>query len=224
VFHRSNGALFCRVYYTLDMLESVDAVDRSSVLLNWCRDIFKDVCRKYAVSEAHQPSSEATLKSCASGDSSSSDRKTMPDSVFWQLIDRVDRIALKQGDCKSAIAPLEEALKELDFQLIKSFNERLTRALWKLDKKSLYTRCNDPGSDGFLYNRCFIIGLGRKYYDTALKSPELIELDLNDWFEELLNVASIAWERRSERFRVEIPWSDDCSISYETGSNKKEWR
>jgi hypothetical protein len=97
---------------------------------------------------------------------------------------------------------------------IKSYYNHLSDFLYKLDTRSHYEAAGKPGSDAFLYVRCFVVASGQIYYEKVLHEPENIP-DLLTWCEELLYTASTAWKDKGQ-----TSFNRNCTEKrFETGSN-----
>ena len=53
----------------------------------------------------------------------------MNEEKFWQLMEKVDREALEDGDADAAVEPLTEALAELPVKGIKGFDWNFTASV-----------------------------------------------------------------------------------------------
>ncbi len=142
---------------------------------------------------------------------------------FWQLIESVDTKTLNKGEGfdSDAIQPLIEALKPLSKSELEEFEDFLAKALYALDGK-VYARnagLSGRSSDGFLYIRCFVVASGRKYYERVINDPKKMPNSFAQWCEGLLYVAKMAWEATHNS-----EWVYISKLSYETGSNKEQWK
>lgn len=147
----------------------------------------------------------------------------MNEEKFWQLMEKVDREALEDGDADAAVEPLTEALARLPVKDIKGFEECLAQALYQLDGKLFADHAGASGksADGFLYARCFVVGSGKAAYDSVLADPALMPAQTDEWLEELLSVAPEAWSDKTGRDTDD--WDFTASVDYETGSNSAAW-
>ena len=150
-------------------------------------------------------------------------QSTSGEDTFWKLIATIDIRALKRGDEEAATQPLFDALAATSVEEIERFEEELTTALYRLDGRQFAENAGKSGSsdDGFLYVRCYAVGLGRKNYEATLRDPKRMPKNVNQWFESLLNVAAEAWAAATDSDPAN--WSADTTHSYETGSNKAQW-
>jgi hypothetical protein len=144
----------------------------------------------------------------------------MNEADFWHLISNIDTDALRDGDEDAAIEPLNAALQELDAAALTGFQELLAQSLYKLDGKIYADNAGESGTsgDGFLYCRCFVVGLGRDVFNATLADPALMPKTLDEWFEPLLSCAEEAF--------CEVSDDDsgiETSVSFETGSNESQW-
>ena len=148
----------------------------------------------------------------------------MTEQEFWQHLGTINRKALQHGDEETAVAPLVERLSRLEEAEIYQFEECLAHALYRLDGAKYARHAGDSGqsSDGFLYARCFVVGLGKEQYEQVLDDPAKMSQFSDAWFESLLYIAEEAWARVTGRAAEE--WEYETSVSYETGSNEDGWQ
>jgi Protein of unknown function (DUF4240) len=139
---------------------------------------------------------------------------------FWKLIDHVDKAALQKGEGfdDDAVAPLLQALVALSRPELEAFSEHLAVRLYNIDGIKFSEASNVNSDDGFLYQRCFVVAMGRKFYDQVRNDPSLMPSSIDQWCEPLLFVASNAWKQQTGD---EL----DCttSVSFESGSNRAQW-
>ncbi|WLV24083.1 DUF4240 domain-containing protein [Aciduricibacillus chroicocephali] len=145
----------------------------------------------------------------------------MPDKTFWEVIDLIQL---------DADEPLEEAMEKLlsfSEEQIEQFEETLSRKLYNLDTKKHADGMSKSVIDGeeyfspdfFLYVRCLCVAKGKEFYEACLKDPSLMQgIDYEYEFEELLELASEAYEEKTGHEMDYIPYFD-----YETYSNEKGW-
>jgi hypothetical protein len=141
------------------------------------------------------------------------------ESTFWRLMDHVDRGALALDE-DAAVEPLVGELTALRPTELASFQEHLAQRLYALDGRRFADESGESGDsdDGFLYARCFVVARGEEHYRRVLAAPSLMPKSSDDWCEALLTVATTALERSTGEER-EL----ETSVSYETGSNRKQW-
>ncbi len=144
---------------------------------------------------------------------------------FWKLIDTIDAVALDKGEAfeDAAVAPLVDALSELDGPEIESFEDYLAQTLFALDGRVYAENAGDSGrsADGFLYARCYVVGKGREFYCRVLENPTKMPDRIDQWLEPLLFVPRRAWSRRTGS--EEEDWAHEIAVSWETGSNSGQW-
>lgn len=129
---------------------------------------------------------------------------------FWQIVE------LSGEDYQQAITIL--AQKSLSFIL--AFEDFIARKLYDLDKKTLAEQIYPEGNlskDDFLYVRCYSLSQGKVYFEKVL-TGEIPMLNLT--FEPLLSLSEKAFFRKTSN---EFPIFR-TSVSYETGSNREEWK
>jgi hypothetical protein len=141
---------------------------------------------------------------------------------FWNLIEHIDRDALRSGEGfdQLALQPLIGLLAVLAQPELQSFQDHLAQMLYELDGRRYANASGQSGrsDDAFLYARCFVVALGRDVYQRTREDPELMPKTLDRWCEPLLYAASRAWQLHSgERLRF------DTKVSFETGSNTALW-
>jgi hypothetical protein len=126
---------------------------------------------------------------------------------FWALVDR-------HG------ADLDELTAELASRnetAITGFEDRLADLLHALDTPR-HAAAARARNDAFLYIRCGAVVAGRTRYERVLTDPgELRRFRLREQ-EDLLYVASTAYERSTGR-----PWRYEATVSYESGTNTDAW-
>jgi hypothetical protein len=147
----------------------------------------------------------------------------MNDLEFWQLIEKIDGRALHSGREDEAIAPLLDALADLQEPELFAYEEALSRQLYALDGERYASQAGDSrgSDDGFLYARCYVVGCGRTYFEAVLADPAKMPTSLGQWFEPLLYAHREAWSELTGRDQSEWPYLS--TVSYETGSNKNQW-
>lgn len=144
----------------------------------------------------------------------------MTDEQFWTLVGAVDRDALDEGDEEASLAPLVEALADSSAEDIKSFEDHLSTALYRLDGERYANEAGISGGsdDGFLYARAYVVAKGRGFYESVLKDPAKMPKRVDYWCESLLSVSASAWEASQGD-----EWDYFAEPSYETGSNVAQW-
>lgn len=121
----------------------------------------------------------------------------MNDVKFWQIIDdawaaspallEMRNTALKTndailiedltGEVYGAITNnIRDILLGLDKEQLTAFNHLMEQKLFQIDRKDIqaYT---DGSDDGFLYCRCFIVGMGKAYYEMIEENPSKATCD-----------------------------------------------
>lgn len=143
---------------------------------------------------------------------------------FWELIDKINQDALNEYDEEGAVEPLINILSELHETEIEEFYENLSKVLFAIDGKNYTDNAGDSGEsdDGFLYCRCYVVAKGKEYYEKVLGNPTEMPKNIDQWFESLLYVAEEAWSNVTGKV-VEKFWDFIPSVSFETGSNTKNW-
>lgn len=161
----------------------------------------------------------------------------MKEQEFWNIIEAswADSPGLNETREKALRTNDEELLEELSSELEETILENYVRRLNLLDKETLagfihvleeklykidreeiheYT---DGSDDGFLYCRCFILGMGERYYNMVDKDPSAAAMDL-----EAESFGFSAYEVYEEKFGEEFERNSVHSI--ESCSNQEGWK
>ncbi len=155
---------------------------------------------------------------------------------FWNIIDlawkdspKLDKqrqLAIKKNDeeiLHELSAELEDEVlenyKKRLFQLDKieftSFIHHLEERMYHIDRESIH-EYTDGSDDGFLYCRCFIVGMGKDYYNMIDKEPSKAMADLEA---ELFGFSAYGFY--DEKFGEEFERYTHHSM--ETCSNREHW-
>jgi len=143
---------------------------------------------------------------------------------FWGILAKLDW--KRTGDDEAVIAPAVRELSRRPLADIKSFQEILAAKLHSLDGKAWARQTGDDSYKGrgkhfsvdqFLYARCCVVANGKEAYENVLGNPKEMPRDMD--FEPLLWIAGEAHEKKTGQ-------EFDChpKVSYETFSNRKEWK
>jgi len=160
----------------------------------------------------------------------------MTEQKFWEIIELswADSPKLERQRAKALKSNDEEILEELSGELegtiLGNYNKRLLaldkddltkfihileERLYNIDREEIQEH-TDGSDDGFLYCRCFILGMGQQYYSMVDKDPSKATMDLEA---EIFGFS--AYEQYEEKFGEEF---DRYSIhSIESCSNEKGW-
>ena len=111
---------------------------------------------------------------------------------------------------------LEEILAMFGKDELTAFIQVFEQKLFNLDRKDLSKAMGNPSGDGFLYARCFVVGLGREYYERIYAHPEKArDLTSAEMF------GFVGYKVYGEKFREEFARNQfHCIESY---SNKEAW-
>ena len=122
----------------------------------------------------------------------------MTEEKFWRIIETawskvttlhiIRAIAIKTNDkdlleelssaMETQILPyFNEALSKLDKATLTAFIHFAESKLYQIDRKEIH-QYTDGSDDGFLYCRCFILGMGEVYYNRIDKHPKKAAMDL----------------------------------------------
>jgi Protein of unknown function (DUF4240) len=160
----------------------------------------------------------------------------MNEEKFWNIIDmswadspKLDKKrekVLKNNDEEI----LEELSGELEDTILENYNKRLLtldkddlvnfihileERLYNIDREEIQEH-TDGSDDGFLYCRCFILGMGQQYYNLVDKDPSKASMDLEA---EMFGFS--AYGIYEEKFGEEFERYSIHSI--ESCSNEKGW-
>jgi hypothetical protein len=122
----------------------------------------------------------------------------MTQEIFWEIIDKswFNSSELYEQRKKAVESNNEALLEQLSYQLEGLITENYVTQLSKLNKEELtnfihileeriYTidrkeiqAHTDGSDDGFLYCRCFVVGMGKEYYNMIDKTPSKAKFDL----------------------------------------------
>ncbi|MFQ6602896.1 DUF4240 domain-containing protein [Flavobacterium sp. C3NV] len=122
----------------------------------------------------------------------------MTEDKFWEIIElswadspalyKLRAECLKNNDAEI----LEQLSDELQGYILKNYNKRLLELnkedltkfiliseerLYNIDREEIH-EYTDGSDDGFLYCRCFILGMGKEYYNIIDKDPSKATFDL----------------------------------------------
>jgi hypothetical protein len=148
----------------------------------------------------------------------------MDETTFWDLIGRLDWSAAPDDD--KVVAPVVEALAEMQVEAIQGFEDRLAEKLHALDTRAHACEIGEDAFksedehfslDMFLYSRCCVVANGQDVYAAVLAKPSEFPKDVE--FEPLLYVASEAYEKKMGE-----EWDYSAPVTYETFGNKAAWR
>jgi len=155
---------------------------------------------------------------------------------FWDIIEsswgdspewNKKRLTAVQENDKNTLEVLSEVLENLIRENYKkrlltlskidltSFIHNLEENLYEIDRQSIH-EFTDGSDDGFLYCRCFIVGMGEEYYNKIKDKPSEATFDLEA---ELFGFS--AYEFYEEKFGEEFDRNSKYCI--ESCSNTKHW-
>ena len=160
----------------------------------------------------------------------------MNETVFWEIIESswADSPRLNKKRAKALISNEEELLAELSEELsetiLENYNKRILKInkddltafihileerLYNIDRKNIH-EYTDGSDDGFLYCRCFILGMGKQYYDMVDNDPSKATMDLEA---EIFGFS--AYQQYEEKFEEEF---DRYSVhNIESCANENGW-
>jgi hypothetical protein len=160
----------------------------------------------------------------------------MTEQIFWEIIenswgdspklDKQRAKALKNND-EALLEELSQALYET---ILENYNKRLLtlgqddftafihileEKLYHIDRKEIQ-EFTDGSDDGFLYARCFILGMGQQYYEMIDNEPSKATYDLEA---EIFGFS--VYRQYEEKFGEEFDRNSIHCI--ESCSNEKGW-
>ncbi|HEY9258390.1 DUF4240 domain-containing protein, partial [Chitinophaga sp.] len=71
---------------------------------------------------------------------------------------------------------IRDLLLELNKEELTAFNHIMEEKLFRIDREDIH-EYTDGSDDGFLYCRCFIVGMGRAYYEMIEENPSKATCD-----------------------------------------------
>ncbi|MFI2431195.1 DUF4240 domain-containing protein [Streptomyces sp. NPDC018693] len=141
---------------------------------------------------------------------------------FWHIID-----GAQGGTVHDVIESVGQALSKGPVNEVMDFAERLSEALYTLDRRELFekdytflgdaTGGENTGED-FLYARCAVVAAGSVVYQQVNQDPEKFAREWNWHAQDLLYVAEEAYEELTDD-----TWEYETAVDYETGSNASGW-
>ncbi|RKI70666.1 DUF4240 domain-containing protein [bacterium 1xD42-67] len=141
---------------------------------------------------------------------------------FWDVMELCDWTC--EGDDDKVLRPVIQYLAQQEDGRIFQFNDLMSELLHGLDTKKLTAQCKEVeplmSDDSFLYSRCVALINGPSYYEKARQgmAKEIWNME----FEALLYVPSRAWALKHEKPEEDYPHT--APLSYETGSNREQWK
>jgi hypothetical protein len=142
---------------------------------------------------------------------------------FWRILDTVDRDALRNSAERKAVEPLIQKLVQMTEAEIIEFQRHLLRCLFDLDTRAnFYASAGNLSDDSFLYVRCFVVGMGKQFYEQVVNDPSKMP-EAADSFEWLLSAAAIAWSEATGYPEGNFEHFVSNAHSPETGSNSAGW-
>jgi hypothetical protein len=106
-------------------------------------------------------------------------------------------------------------LSKLNKEYLTEFIRTMEERLYNIDRDEIH-EYTDGSDDGFLYCRCFIVGMGREYYEKIDKKPSEATMDA-----ETEPVGFVAYTIYEDLFGEEFERNTIHCI--ESGSNHDSW-
>ncbi|WP_295121404.1 DUF4240 domain-containing protein [uncultured Chitinophaga sp.] len=161
----------------------------------------------------------------------------MDQKQFWQIIEsawkeKPEALALRakalaENDVEDIITlgdvvaddiadSLTEKLYEVEKEELEGFILNMEERLYHIDRRDIQAR-TEGAADGFIYCRCFIVGMGEEYYNKADKDPSILFSDI-----EAEGIGYLAYGVYADRYDEDFERNSIHSI--ETKSNKAGWK
>ena len=141
---------------------------------------------------------------------------------FWDTMELCDWS--HEGDDGQVLRPVIQYLAQQEDDRIFLFDDLMSELLYGLDTQKLAAQCEtaEPlmSDDSFLYSRCVALVNGPGYYEKAKQggAKEIWNME----FEALLYVPLRAWALKHKKLEEDYPHI--APLSYETGSNREQWK
>ena len=148
---------------------------------------------------------------------------TMDDDAFWTILGTLNWKKADDGD--AVLAPAVKALAKLSAEDIMAFDDTLAAKLFALDGEAFAREIGEEAfrrrgeyfaAETFLFARCLVVAKGKKFYDAVLADPKQMPKDAG--FEPLLELATLAYEKKTGEDYAHVP-TPDC----ETFANEAGW-
>ncbi|UPK70949.1 DUF4240 domain-containing protein [Chitinophaga filiformis] len=110
---------------------------------------------------------------------------------------------------------IRQQLLYMDERELTRFNHVMEEKLFHIDREEIHERVN--GSDeGFLHRRCFIVGMGERYYNMIDENPATATMNVSAG-----DIGFIGYSVYEEQFGEEF--ERYCLHCIESGSNSRGW-
>lgn len=158
----------------------------------------------------------------------------MKEEQFWKIVEQSwedsPQIKKQRDEAKDNEESLEQLSYKLEEDITENYIKRLSKLgkeeltefihfleerIYHIDRKEIHTY-TDGSDDGFLYCRCFILGMGKDYYNSIDKNPSKAKFDL-----EAEGFGFSAYQVYEELFNEEF--DRYSSHSMESCSNSNGW-
>ncbi|APU09080.1 DUF4240 domain-containing protein [Cellulophaga lytica] len=158
----------------------------------------------------------------------------MEEEQFWKIIEQSwedsPQIKKLRDEAKDNEASLEQLSYKLEEDITENYIKRLSKLgkeeltefihfleerIYHIDRKEIHTY-TDGSDDGFLYCRCFILGMGKDYYNSIDNNPSKAKFDI-----EAEGFGFSAYQVYEELFNEEF--DRYSSHSMESCSNSNGW-
>ncbi|WP_395298513.1 DUF4240 domain-containing protein [Kitasatospora hibisci] len=146
----------------------------------------------------------------------------MDRSDFWRIVD-----SSVGPEMHETVTEIEGKLESLSGDEIKSFHDRLSEALFELDRRDISEagfrfsgayEADGQGNDDFLFARCAAVLSGSKVFNQVLADPSTFATAWDWCGQDILNVIEEAYEDVTGD-----AWDYESPVDYETGSNADAW-
>ncbi|MBW8686640.1 DUF4240 domain-containing protein [Chitinophaga rhizophila] len=110
---------------------------------------------------------------------------------------------------------IRQQLIYLDDRELTKFNHVMEEKLFHIDREEIHERTGGT-DDGFLYRRCFIVGMGQTYYDMVDENPSVATTDVAAG-----DVGFVGYGVYEDKFGE--TFERYCLHCIESGSNSRGW-
>jgi hypothetical protein len=110
---------------------------------------------------------------------------------------------------------IRQQLLYLDERELTKFNHVMEEKLFHIDREEIHERTGGS-DDGFLHRRCFIVGMGERYYDLVDENPAVATIDVPAG-----ELGFIGYSIYEDKFGEEF--ERYCLHCIESGSNSRGW-
>ena len=138
---------------------------------------------------------------------------------FWGIMKKAE---WDYEDSHKILEPVIEFLSMHSDKYIFSFHDTMSELLYNLDREEIAKPLIEKGiynDDDFLYQRCYALTTGNKFYHDIIHGIKRLDGDLQ--FKPLLNVPRQAWAKRNKQSMMKYPHTPKYEIK--SKNNQKYW-